>query len=57
MSDVIQSNIENRVGIIRLNRPDSLNAFNYDLSESLYTKVEEFNTSSDVGGNINHRQW
>jgi len=49
MSDVIQSNIENRVGIIKLNRPDSLNAFNYDLSESLYTKIEEFNTSSDVG--------
>ena len=43
MSDVILSEIKNRVGIIKLNRPESLNAFNYELSESLYSTIEKYN--------------
>ena len=49
MSDVVLTEIKNRVGIIRLNRPESLNAFNYELSESLYSVIEEFNSSREVG--------
>lgn len=49
MSNVILTEIKNKVGIIRLNRPESLNAFNYELSESLYSAIEEFNSSKDVG--------
>ena len=49
MSDVVLTEIKNRVGIIKLNRPESLNAFNYELSESLYSKIEEFNSSKEVG--------
>ena len=48
MSDVVLTEIKNRVGIIRLNRPESLNAFNYELSESLYSTIEEFNSSKEV---------
>ena len=49
MSDAVLTEIKNRVGIIRLNRPESLNAFNYELSESLYSTIEEFNSSKEVG--------
>ena len=49
MSDVVLTEIKNRVGIIKLNRPESLNAFNYELSESLYSVIEEFNSSREVG--------
>lgn len=49
MSDAVLTEIKNRVGIIRLNRPESLNAFNYELSESLYSVIEEFNSSREVG--------
>ena len=49
MSDVVLTEIKNRVGIIRLNRPESLNAFNYELSESLHSVIEEFNSSREVG--------
>ena len=49
MSDVILSEIKNRVGIIKLNRPESLNAFNYELSESLYSTIEKYNFSKEVG--------
>ena len=49
MSDVVLTEIKNRVGIIKLNRPESLNAFNYELSESLYSTIEEFNSSKEVG--------
>ena len=47
MSSVIEVQIEDRVGIIKLNRPDSLNAFNNELSDALYSQIEEFNESSD----------
>ncbi|SVB44739.1 uncharacterized protein METZ01_LOCUS197593, partial [marine metagenome] len=40
--------IEDKVGIIKLNRPESLNAFNNELSDALYSQVEEFNASSTV---------
>ena len=49
MSDVILSDIKNRVGFIKLNRPESLNAFNYELSESLYSTIEKYNFSKEVG--------
>ena len=49
MSDAVLTEIKNRVGIIRLNRPESLNAFNYELSESLHSVIEEFNSSREVG--------
>ncbi len=49
MSDAVLTETKNRVGIIRLNRPESLNAFNYELSESLYSVIEEFNSSREVG--------
>ena len=49
MSDAVLTETKNRVGIIRLNRPESLNAFNYELSESLYSMIEEFNSSKEVG--------
>ena len=49
MSDAVLTEIKNRVGIIKLNRPESLNAFNYELSESLYSVIEEFNSSREVG--------
>ena len=38
-----------KVATIKLNRPESLNAFNYELSESLYSTIEEFNSSKEVG--------
>ena len=49
MSDAVLTEIKNGVGIIRLNRPESLNAFNYELSESLHSVIEEFNSSREVG--------
>ena len=48
MPSVIEVQIEDKVGIIKLNRPESLNAFNNELSDALYSQVEEFNASSTV---------
>jgi enoyl-CoA hydratase/carnithine racemase len=38
-----------RVGIVRLNRPDRLNAFNRQLSKELFKSVEAYNQDPDVG--------
>ena len=48
MPSVIEVQIEDKVGIIKLNRPESLNAFNNELSDALYSQIEEFNASSTV---------
>ena len=38
-----------RVGIITLNRPDFLNAFNDDLNRELRLQIRDFNNDSTVG--------
>ncbi|MAP96455.1 MAG: enoyl-CoA hydratase [Ponticaulis sp.] len=41
--------IEDHVGIIKLNRPDALNAFNNQLMEELTAAVDEFESNPDIG--------
>jgi len=41
-----------RVGIIRLNRPDRLNAFNKQMSRELLEAVEAYNQDPDIGAII-----
>jgi enoyl-CoA hydratase len=41
--------IEDQVGIIKLNRPDALNAFNNQLMDELSAAVDEFETRDDIG--------
>ena len=41
--------IEDQVGIIKLNRPDALNAFNNKLMDELTAAVDEFEASDDIG--------
>ena len=45
----IQVEREGRVGIIRWNRPDSLNAFNAQLGQEFYEAMEAFNADDGIG--------
>ena len=41
--------IEDQVGVIKLNRPDALNAFNNQLMDELTAAVDEFEANPDIG--------
>ena len=41
--------IDDHVGVIKLNRPDALNAFNNQLMEELTAAVDEFESNEDIG--------
>jgi enoyl-CoA hydratase len=44
----IQFEVREHIGIVMLNRPDALNAFNYDTLEELQKTVEKIRTSRNV---------
>lgn len=41
--------IEDHVGVIKLNRPDALNAFNNQLMDELTAAVDDFESNEDIG--------
>ena len=47
--ETIRTQIDDRVGLIRLNRPQQLNALNTQLMEELATGLEEFDRDPNVG--------
>jgi len=47
--ETILTQIDDRVGLIRLNRPQQLNALNAQLMEELATALEEFDRDPNVG--------
>ena len=51
MSDweFIEVERQERVGIVRFNRPDRMNAFNAELAAELYQALEEFNADPSIG--------
>ena len=51
MSDweFIEVERQERVGIVRFNRPDRMNAFNAELAAELYQALEEFNADPGIG--------
>lgn len=49
MSDVIQVHIENRVATLTLNRPEKLNALNFDMARAARDALGELADNSEVG--------
>ncbi|KAA3665379.1 MAG: enoyl-CoA hydratase, partial [Chloroflexi bacterium] len=47
--EFILTRIENRVGLVQLNRPKVLNALNRGLMAELMDALEQFNRDADVG--------
>src|SRR5262245_45257481 len=47
--DTILTETKNRVGVIRLNRPQALNALNSKLNAELAEAIAEFDGDDDVG--------
>ena len=50
--ETILVEINNSVGVIRLNRPDAMNALNLNLMRELSAAVEGFETNDKVGAII-----
>ena len=48
MSDVILSEIDGHVGIVRLNRPEVLNALNLELMKKLVAQLEAYDDDPDI---------
>eukprot|EP01059_Diplonema_ambulator_P034757 TRINITY_DN7958_c0_g1_i1.p1 TRINITY_DN7958_c0_g1~~TRINITY_DN7958_c0_g1_i1.p1 ORF type:complete len:264 (+),score=111.79 TRINITY_DN7958_c0_g1_i1:57-848(+) len=46
---LINSSVEGRVGIVRLNRPDALNALCTPLVNEMAAKIEEFDQNDNIG--------
>ncbi|KAJ9455676.1 putative enoyl-CoA hydratase echA8 [Diplonema papillatum] len=46
---LINTSVTGRVGLIKLNRPDALNALNSQLVSELANQVEEYDSSTDIG--------
>jgi len=49
---VILTEIRGRVGIVTLNRPDAMNAFNSDLKREMMDALEEFDKNDEVGAMV-----
>ncbi|MGH2592682.1 MAG: enoyl-CoA hydratase-related protein, partial [Anaerolineae bacterium] len=47
--ETILTQVDDRVGLIRLNRPQQLNALNAQLMEELATALEEFDRDPNLG--------
>ncbi len=47
--EFIEVERQERVGIVRFNRPDRMNAFNTEFAAELYQALEEFNADPEVG--------
>ena len=47
--DCIEVERHERVGVVRFNRPDRLNAFSVELANEVYRALEEFNADPDIG--------
>ncbi len=48
MSDVILSEVDGHVGIVRLNRPDVLNALNLELMKKLVAQLEAYDNDPNI---------
>ena len=49
MSEVVLAEVHGRVGLIRLNRPEVLNALNNDVMEGIRVAVEGFEADANIG--------
>ncbi|MCZ6653149.1 MAG: enoyl-CoA hydratase-related protein, partial [Planctomycetota bacterium] len=48
MSDVILSEVDGHVGIVRLNRPEVLNALSLELMKKLVAQLEAYDDDPDI---------
>ena len=48
MSDIVQYEVQGRVGVIRLNRPEARNAVNGDVAQAMEAVIDRFEDDDEV---------
>ena len=49
MSDVVLTEVHGKVGLIRINRPDALNALNNEVVDGIGRAVDQFEADDSIG--------